>query len=102
MEAKFGKRCMATGIESRTTTYHHITKKEDGGKNTLYNGSLLCRLVHDYIHRVENKDKELYYLMSECLGLYRQCLEQHNEELTRQYEEEVMHEYVKEIGGMRK
>ena len=41
-------------------TYHHIEKKENGGKETLKNGAVLTDIGHKYLHIVEARDKELY------------------------------------------
>ena len=41
-------------------TYHHIEKKENGGKETLKNGAVLTDIGHKYLHIVESRDKELY------------------------------------------
>lgn len=41
-------------------TYHHITKREDGGKKAIENGALLMPIAHQYLHLIESKDIETY------------------------------------------
>lgn len=41
-------------------TFHHIVKREDGGKKTLSNGALLMPVAHQYLHLIENKDIDTY------------------------------------------
>ena len=48
------------GYELRSITdltYHHIQKREDGGRLTLDNGALLRGdTAHEYLHIIESKD----------------------------------------------
>ena len=41
-------------------TYHHIIKREDGGKKIISNGALLMPIAHQYLHLIENKDIDTY------------------------------------------
>ena len=41
-------------------TFHHIVKREDGGKRTIENGALLMPVAHQYLHLIEYKDIETY------------------------------------------
>lgn len=46
-------------------TYHHlIIPKCQGGKKTIKNGAILTRTSHDYLHLIEQIDKEVFYLIS--------------------------------------
>ena len=41
-------------------TFHHILKKEDGGKYTIDNGALLTTRAHEHLHVIESIDKSIY------------------------------------------
>lgn len=41
-------------------TFHHIVKRENGGKREISNGALLIPVAHQYLHLIEYKDKETY------------------------------------------
>ena len=41
-------------------TFHHIVKREDGGKRIIENGALLMPVAHQYLHLIEYKDIETY------------------------------------------
>ena len=87
----YGFRCMLTGIQTKDLSYHHITKKEHKGKATIENGSNLHPKIHEWFHNiVELKDKELFYLINECLMLYKKCLDLEKKELIDMYESEIM------------
>ena len=48
-------------------TYHHLKKKEYGGKEDLKNGAILTDIAHKYLHIIESRDKELYDLLNNVL-----------------------------------
>lgn len=49
-------------------TYHHIEKKEDGGKITLANGAILCgKSSHPYLHLIEHYDEDMYHYINGIL-----------------------------------
>jgi len=48
-------------------TYHHILKKEFGGKETIDNGAILTKIPHEYIHIIEFKDLEMYIYINNLL-----------------------------------
>ena len=49
-------------------TYHHIMKREDGGKITLDNGAVLCgRTSHPYLHLIEHYDEDRYHYINGIL-----------------------------------
>lgn len=47
--------------------YHHIIKKEDGGKITRQNGAILEHVGHQYLHIIETKDYERYVFINMIL-----------------------------------
>ena len=51
---------MNYAIIDEELTYHHIVKKEDGGKLTFSNGALLTARAHKYLHLIEVYDLEIY------------------------------------------
>lgn len=44
----------------RQVTFHHIKKKEDGGKEIIKNGALLMPIPHQYLHVIEYKNFKTY------------------------------------------
>ena len=48
-------------------TFHHLKKKEHGGKEELENGAILTEIAHKYLHIIESRDKELYELLNNVL-----------------------------------
>lgn len=46
-------------------TFHHIKKKEDGGKKSIDNGAILMPNSHSYLHLIECLDIETYILLNE-------------------------------------
>ena len=99
----YGSRCMLTGIKQSRLTYHHCqAKKEQGGKATTENGVNLERDIHSWLHSFECHDIEMYYLINECLLLYKKCMDQNLEELVQDYEQELMPMYRKELGIYRR
>lgn len=47
-------------LVKKDITYHHIVKKEHGGKETIDNGALLMPIAHQYLHLIECKDLKTY------------------------------------------
>ncbi|MBR6682994.1 MAG: hypothetical protein IKL38_01505, partial [Firmicutes bacterium] len=41
-------------------TFHHIIKRENGGRRDIENGALLMPVAHQYLHLIEYKDIETY------------------------------------------
>lgn len=52
-------------IRKQELTYHHIQKRCDGGKETIWNGALLIPLSHQYLHLIENKELKTYIAINE-------------------------------------
>lgn len=48
-------------------TFHHLKKKEHGGKEEIKNGAVLTKIAHQYLHILESRDKELYNLLNNVL-----------------------------------
>ena len=78
--------------------YHHIVKKEHGGKETIDNGAVLNREAHDFLHKQEHKDKQLYNELNECLILYKLCLELNEQECLNEWEK-VKEQVRKRVRG---
>ena len=48
-------------------TYHHIVKREHGGKETIENGAILTRIAHEYLNILEIRDREKYIYVNNVL-----------------------------------
>lgn len=48
-------------------TYHHIIKRENGGKKTIDNGAILTSVSHPYLHVIEFKDLDMYKFLNRIL-----------------------------------
>ena len=66
---------MLSGLTTQLT-HHHIIKKCDRGPNSVENGAVLNRKIHDGVHSLEHTNKELYNEINECLRLYKICAEE--------------------------
>ena len=97
LKALYGCKCMLTGILTERLTYHHIVKKQYGGKATIINGANLVGKIHNWLHIAECKDRELYNLVNECLELYKQCMDREDIELINEWEYECQPKFVKKI-----
>lgn len=53
-------------------TFHHIVKREDGGKPIITNGALLMPVAHQYLHLIEYKDIETYNAINKIFGIVNQ------------------------------
>lgn len=47
-------------VRKKDLTFHHIIKKEYGGKETIENGALLLPIPHHYLHVIEYRDIKTY------------------------------------------
>lgn len=92
----YGNRCMLTNININKDKHyllamHHITKRCEGGQKNIDNGSNLIASIHDWLHNtIERDDRELFDLISECLYLYKKCMDENNLELIKQWREECV------------
>lgn len=48
-------------------TFHHLRKKEHGGKEEIKNGAVLTKIAHQYLNILEIYDRELYDLLNNVL-----------------------------------
>lgn len=53
--------------EENPLTYHHICKKEFGGKKDLRNGALLTEKAQMYLHLIEKYNKRIYNQINQTL-----------------------------------
>lgn len=71
-------------------SFHHIVKKEYGGKYTKENGIMLLDETHRFLHNyVELIHPETFHLLTECMFLLKQCMELDYNDLICQFEDEV-------------
>lgn len=56
-------------VRKNDMTYHHIIKRENGGKETFDNGALLLTVPHQYLHIIEYKDIETYIAINKMFEL---------------------------------
>lgn len=56
-------------LDSERLDFHHITKREDGGKKIIANGAVLNNYDHKYLHIVEYKDLEMYLYLNAILRI---------------------------------
>ena len=47
-------------VRKEDLTFHHIVKRENGGKNRINNGALLMPIPHQYLHLIECIDFTTY------------------------------------------
>jgi len=103
----YGAVDMLTGFEAdeRELTYHHLEKKEYGGQQTIDNGALLLREMHQWLHALENEHLDLFNLVNDCLMGYKSAIDANNINLIAQYWEECLPElqnqyfhYIEEHG----
>ena len=88
---------MLTLIKDKVTL-HHVEKKADKGETTEENGALLIKTIHQWLHNhIERNDLEMYYLINECLQLYKICVMEDRQELLQQWEQECVPEFRKEL-----
>ena len=62
-------------------TFHHIQKRENGGKRIIENGALLMPVSHQYLHLIEYKNEEIYNILNKIFKLVN---EQKHEPTTEQ------------------
>lgn len=61
-------------------TYHHILKREDGGKKEIENGALLMPTAHQYLHLIECKDLETYHTLNKLFKIINNQMAEPNQE----------------------
>lgn len=50
-------------------TFHHITKRENGGGKEVSNGALLMPIAHQYLHVIEYKELGTYLALNEMFRM---------------------------------
>lgn len=79
-------RCMLTDSERNIDYHHTFYKKCEGGGVTVNNGSLLCRIIHSFLHSLENGNIEQYRELNEALQCYKVCVEWQEEQGLKDWE----------------
>jgi len=90
----YGAVDMLTGFEAdeRELTYHHLEKREYGGQQTIENGAVLLREMHQWLHAMEMYYPDIFDLVNDCLMGYKNAIDTNNINLISQYWEEVLPE----------
>ena len=55
-------------------TFHHIVKRENGGKAVIENGALLTHNAHNYLHVIEFKEIETYNYINKMFEIINKQL----------------------------
>lgn len=63
------KLCFMGYTLDRTASYHHIIKREHGGKETIENGAVLNKNAHEYLHIIEYKDYDTFIAINKILKI---------------------------------
>lgn len=63
------KLCFMGYTLDRTASFHHIVKREDGGKEVIENGAVLNKTAHEYLHIIEYKDIGTYIAINKILKI---------------------------------
>jgi hypothetical protein len=61
-------------------TFHHIEKREDGGKKIIENGALLMPISHQYLHLIEFKDIKTYHAINKLFKIINNQMTEPNQE----------------------
>ncbi len=77
------KLCFMGYTLDKTASFHHIVKKEHGGKEVIENGAVLNRYAHEYLHVIEYKDIETYLAINKILKIIN---EQRDKPTIEQYQ----------------
>lgn len=85
---------MGYHLIKNNATYHHLIKRENGGKATLDNGAVLMPDSHTYLHLIEFKEYKIYDAINKIMMICNKkgCIEKEDlviiSELLRMFEEE--------------
>ena len=77
------KLCFMGYTLDKTASFHHIVKKENGGKEVIENGAVLNKTAHEYLHIIEYKDIGTYIAINKILKIIN---EQRDRPTTEQLE----------------
>ena len=69
-------------LVKKDLTFHHIEKKEFGGKRVVENGCLLMPVAsaHQYLHLIECKDIETYITLNKLFKIINTQMAEPNQE----------------------
>lgn len=56
-------------LVKKNLTFHHIIKRENGGKEIISNGALLMPIAHEYLHVIEYKDFKTYNYINDIFKI---------------------------------
>ena len=56
-------------LVKKDITFHHIVKREKGGKRIIENGALLMPVAHQYLHLIECVDIDTYVAINKIFGI---------------------------------
>ena len=59
-------------LVKKDLTFHHIQKKEFGGRQVIENGALLMPVGHQYLHLIEYKDIDTYIAINKIFEYINQ------------------------------
>lgn len=63
------KLCFMGYTLDKNATFHHIVKKEHGGKEDITNGAVLNPYAHEYLHIIEYKDYDIFIAINKMLEI---------------------------------
>ena len=63
------KLCFMGYTLDKTASFHHIIKREHGGKEEISNGAVLNKNAHEYLHIIEYKDYDTYIAINKILKI---------------------------------
>ena len=63
------KLCFMGYTLDKNASFHHIIKREHGGKETIENGAVLNKNAHEYLHIIEYKDIDTYITINKILKI---------------------------------
>lgn len=75
-------------LVKKDVTFHHIQKREHGGKKDITNGALLMPVAHQYLHLIECKDIDTYIALNKVFRFINQ------QEAEPTYEQRELIEYL--------
>lgn len=63
------KLCFMGYTLDKTASFHHIVKREHGGKEVIENGAVLNKTAHEYLHIIEYKDYDTFIAINKILKI---------------------------------
>ena len=77
------KLCFMGYTLDKTASFHHIVKREDGGKEVIENGAVLNKTAHEYLHIIEYKDIGTYIAINKILKIINERREKQLEIISK-------------------